>query len=252
MDYISLEQAKQSSGVRIICTRLVPGPWGEAAKAILRLRNVPFQVVAQSGGEENQDIVDWTKHRNAPIVMYNDESPRVRAMEIIELAERIGSGASLLPDDITERMLVTGLINEIAGEDGFAWNGRLLMLKTGYDKQGEKILGTPMYKDYFSTEKADRALQRIRQILDCLTQQIKSQRHIGSKYLVGNRLSAADVHWAYFSQMLETYPHEQNPMPGFLRKSWSVVGASLGEFDPVLVEQRDAIFTEHLELPIDF
>ena len=252
MDYISLEQAKQSSGVRIICTRLVPGPWGEAAKAILRLRHVPFQVVAQAGGEENQDIVDWTKHRNAPIVMYNDESPRVRAMEIIELAERIGSGASLLPNDVTERMLVTGLINEIAGEDGFAWNGRLLMLKLGYDKQGEKILGTPMYKDYYSSEQAARALQRLREILDCLTQQIGSQRDKGSKYLVGTSLSAADVHWAYFSQMLETYPHEQNPMPGFLRKSWRVVGDSLGEFDPILVKQRDAVFAEHLELPIDF
>ena len=252
MDYISLEQAKQSSGVRIICTRLVPGPWGEAAKAIFRLRNVPFQVVAQTGGEENTDVVEWTKHRNAPIVMHNDESPRVRAMEIIELAERIGSGASLLPTDTNERMLTVGLINEIAGEDGFAWNGRLLMLKPGHDSQGDKILNTPMYKDYYSAAQAERALTRVREILDCLTNQIKTQQSKGSQYLVGNSLTAVDVHWAYFSQMLETYPHEQNPMPRFLRKSWSIVAASLKEFDPILIEQRDAIFTEYLELPIDF
>jgi len=252
LEYISLEQAKQESGVRIICTRLVPGPWGEAAKAILRLRKVPFKVVAQAGGEENQEIVEWTKHRNAPIVMYKDESPRVRAMEIIELAERLGTGPSLLPEDLTDRMLVVGIINELAGEDGFAWNGRLLMLKPGYEKQGEKILTTPMYKDYFSLAHAERALHRVREILDYLSSQIEAQRDRGSKYLVGETLSAADVHWAYFSQMLDAYPHEQNPMPGFLRKSWGIVASSLGEYDPVLIEQRDAIFAEHLELPIDF
>ena len=252
MDYINLEQAKQASGVRMICTRLVPGPWGEAAKAIFRLRDIPFQVVAQTGGEENDDIVHWTKHRNAPIVMYNDESPRVRAMEIIELAERLGTGPSLLPDNIVERMLVVGLINEIAGEDGFAWNGRLLMLKPGHDKQGDKILDTPMYKDYYSAARAERALRRIREILDYLTDQIAVQKARGSDYLVGDSLTAADVHWAYFSQMLDTYPHEQNPMPRFLRKSWGVVAGSLGHYDPILIEQRDAIFTAHLELPIDF
>lgn len=252
MNYISLEQAKNTSGVRIICTRLVPGPWGEAAKAIFRLCGVPFHVVAQTGGEQNNDIVDWTGHRNAPIVMHNDESPRVRAMEIIELAERLGSGPSLLPSDIAERIQVVGLINEIAGEDGFAWNGRLLMLKPGYDKQGDKILNTPMYKDYYSPASADRALGRIKEILDHLAQQIKSQQARGSAYLVGDTLTAADVHWAYFSQMLNPYPHEQNPMPSFLRKSWGVVASSLEDYDPVLIEQRDAIFTGHLELPIDF
>ncbi len=252
MDYISLEHAKQASGVRMVCTRLVPGPWGEAAKAIFRLHNIPFQVVAQTGGEENTDIVDWTGHRNAPIVMHNDESPRVRAIEIIELAERLGSGPSLLPTDIAERIQVVGLINEIAGEDGFAWNGRLLMLKPGHDAQGDKILRTPMYKDYYSPAGADRALGRIREILDYLTERIRFQHAKGSNYLVGNALSAADVHWAYFSQMLDTYPHEQNPMPGFLRKSWGLVAGSLGEYDPTLIEQRDTIFREHLELPIDF
>ena len=109
-----------------------------------------------------------------------------------------------------------------------------------------------MYKAYYSPANADSALGRLRAILDHLTQQIKSQQARGSAYLVGDTLTAADVQWADVCQMLNPYPHEQNPMPSFLRKSWGVVASSLEDYDPVLIEQRDAIFTGHLELPIDF
>ena len=34
MEYLSVEEAKNRSGLRLVLTRGVPGPWGEAAKAI--------------------------------------------------------------------------------------------------------------------------------------------------------------------------------------------------------------------------
>lgn len=250
MDYTSVVDAQPLTGLRLALTQNVPGPWSEAAKAVFNLRNVPFTAVAQEGGGENPELVAWTKHRNAPVAMYNDESPRVRWLEIVELAQRLGSGPDLLPKDINLRMQVVGLVNEIAGESGFAWNGRLLMLAPGIEKQGEAILNSPMYRDYYDST-ADPAV-RVQEVLDLLTTQIKAQRAAGSRYLVGGHLSAADVYWAFFSQLLMALPPEQNPMPSFLRKSWGMVALALGDQDPVLIEQRDEIFAHHLELPLSF
>jgi len=250
MDYTSVADAQKLPGLRLALTQNVPGPWSEAAKAVFKLRNVPFTPVAQEGGGENPELVAWTKHRNAPVAMYNDESPRVRWLEIVELAQRLGSGPDLLPQDINLRMQVVGLVNEIAGESGFAWSGRLLMLAPGLEKQGDAVLNSPMYRDYYDNT-ADPAV-RVQEVLDLLAARIKSQRAANSPYLVGERLSAADVYWAFFSQLLEALPDEQNPMPSFLRKSWGMVAQAIGAQDPILIEQRDEIFAKHLELPLTF
>ncbi|MFK7912674.1 MAG: glutathione S-transferase C-terminal domain-containing protein [Pseudomonadales bacterium] len=252
MDYTTVADARAQDGLRLVLTAGVPGPWSESAKAVMRQRGVQYTPVVQTGGQENEELVAWTGHRNAPIALYNNEPPRVRWNEIVELAERLGRGPSLLPLDIHERMLAVGLTNEIAGESGFAWFGRQLMLKPGHDAKGDAILATPMYRDYYSVADADQAITRIRSILDMLAEQIKAQRQRGSQYLVGDSLSIADIYWAYFSQLLDTYPPEQNPVPDFLRKSWSMVGQAIGAFDPVLTEQRDQTFERHLQLPFTF
>lgn len=250
MEYLSVTEAQPLDGLRLALTQGVPGPWSEAAKAVFKLRNVPFTAVAQEGGGENPELVAWTNHRNAPVAMYNDESPRVRWLELVELAQRLGSGPDLLPQDINLRMQVVGLVNEIAGESGFAWNGRLLMLAPGLEKQGEGILKSPMYRDYYDNSSDPAA--RVQEVLDLLAVQIKNQKAAGSEYLVGDNLTAADVYWAFFSQLLSALPDEQNPMPNFLRKSWGMVAMAIGKQDPVLLEQRDGIFAKHLELPLSF
>ena len=252
MEYATVAQARNIDGLKLVLTAGVPGPWSEAAKAVMRQRGVHYTPVAQAGGEENTELVAWTGHRNAPIALYNNEPPRVRWNEIVELGERLGRGPSLLPLDINERMLAVGLTNEIAGESGFAWFGRQLMLKPGHDAKGDAILASPMYRNYYSVTDADQAVDRVRSILAMLSAQITAQRQRGSQYLVGDSLSIADIYWAYFSQILDAYPPEKNPVPGYLRKSWGVVGQSLGSFDPILIEQRDQTFDRHLALPFTF
>ncbi|MFB0933304.1 MAG: hypothetical protein QMB60_04050, partial [Pseudomonadales bacterium] len=124
MEYLSIEEAKGMTGLRLVLTKGVPGPWSEAAKAVLNLRGVHFIAVEQKGGGRNPDLIEWTRHRNAPVALYNDEAPRVRWLEILDLAERLGSGPSLIPSDTDDRITMIGLANEIAGENGFAWNAR--------------------------------------------------------------------------------------------------------------------------------
>ena len=94
MEYLRVEEAQERDGLRLVLTASVPGPFSEAAKALFRHHHVDFLPVRQIGGRENPELVAWTRHRNAPIALYNDEAPRVRWLEILDLAERLGNGAS--------------------------------------------------------------------------------------------------------------------------------------------------------------
>lgn len=253
MDYHSIEDGKAASGLRLVLTAGVPGPWSEAAKAVFQLRDVPYTPIAQIGGGENPELVEWTRHRNAPVALYNDEAPRVRWLEIVELAERLGSGDTLLPENIEDRMRVVGIVNEIAGESGFAWFGRHLMLMGGHKSQGDKILAAPMYREYgYGDDTIDYSIERVKMVLDMLSAQVASQQAMGSSYLVGHSLSAADVYWAYFSQLLLALPPEDNPMPDGLRGAWAQVARALEDYDSALIAQRDFIFANHLTLPLEF
>jgi len=253
-NYLSITEAEAKSGLRLVLTRDVPGPWSESAKAIFRLRNVEYQPVEQHGGRDNAELVAWTGHRNAPIALYNEEPPRVRWQEILDLAERLGSGPSLYPGDIQDRVEMVGLASEICNEGGLAWHARMLMLNMTYQAHGDVVFEkNPMFREYgFSDQAVSNAVTRVEQILGYLTGIIKSQQEKGSIYLVGNTLTAADVYWACFSNMLEALPPEQNPMPDSLRKGWSALAAGISGYDPVLIEQRNAIFDKHLWLPLEF
>ena len=76
MEYVSVEDAKDSDGLRVALTMGVPGPWSQAAKYLFEFKGIPFIAVGQKGGRDNPDLFEWTGHRNAPVVVFNDEPPR--------------------------------------------------------------------------------------------------------------------------------------------------------------------------------
>ena len=112
MEYLNVEEARNRDGLRLVLTAGVPGPFGEAAKALFRHHNVEFLPVRQVGGRDNPELVEWTRHRNAPIALYNDEAPRVRWLELIELAERLGSGPEGLYNSVVMSVFF-GCINDV-------------------------------------------------------------------------------------------------------------------------------------------
>ncbi len=250
MEYLSVKEAETKPGLRLVLTAGVPGPWSESAKALFRHHQVAYLPVRQEGGRDNPELVAWTKHRNAPIALYNDEAPRVRWLELLDLAERLGKGPSLFPEDRTNRMLMVGLVNEIAGENGFAWNARLLMLNATYQAVGDKAYKNPMLKDYqFDPENIARVTKSLNDFLAYLAAHMRAQ---SSPYLIGDQFSAADLYWAYFSNLLQPQPAAINPMPDFLRKSYQLTATVLEPFDDILVSHRDKIFEQHLETPLTF
>ena len=254
IDYVEPEAARGMSGLRLALTKGFAAPYSLSARAVFDLRGVPYVPVAQIGAGENEALRAWTAHRNAPVAVYNDEAPRVGWLEILNLAERLGSGPSLLPARHEERMALVGLVNELIGENGLVWNLRILILGLVGPERAERAADTnPMYAQYGYSEAArEAAHDAATGVLEHFTAHVRAQRDAGSPYLIGASFSAADIYWAYFSQLLSTLPEAQCPMPAPQRKAYDRVSAAIGGCDPLLIEQRDHSFEAHLSLPMVF
>ena len=127
-EYLDVERAKELSGIRLVLTEGVPGPWGEAAKGLLHVKGLPFVRVRQVGGAENAALQAWTGSANAPQLVCDDEPARCGWTEIIACVERLAPNPALVPSAAEERAAHFGLIHLIAGEDGLGWLRRLMGL----------------------------------------------------------------------------------------------------------------------------
>ncbi len=254
MEYKNPTEAHHMSGLRIALTTGLPAPWSMAARFMFEVKKIPYVPVAQLGGQANEDLVAWTGHRNAPVVMLDDEPARTNWADIIQLAERLEPEPQLVPDDPEERIRMFGLCNEICGAGGLTWNARLLML----DNAMKAAKGTPqaatltMTNAYgYSTATVARAMPRIIQIFDLLQQQLKSQKSQGHRYFIGSKLTALDLIWASFSNTLRPLPEDVNPMNRGMRKAYQGMGDVLNPPE-ILFEHRDNIYGKHIPLPLDF
>ena len=99
---------------------------------------------------------------------------------------------------------------------------------------------------------AKAAGERVAASLGALATQLKSQYARGVNYFVGDALSALDIYWTAFSNLLDPLPKEQNPMAEGLRRGFTatdpVVKAAL---DPILLEHRSRIFRDHFRDPME-
>ena len=251
MNYVEVEEAIGLPGLRLVLSAGVPGPWGEAAKYILHVKRIPYTAVRQTVGAESEALRRWTGQSNAPIAVYGNEAPRSGWAEILALAERLAPEPSLVPADPELRVRMFGLSNEICGERGFGWERRLMLLAglgTGND------VTRTLARRYGYDEAATAAAPaRTAAILLLLSKQLRAQRAAGSRYFVGDRLSALDLYWAAFALMLEPLPAEHCSLHPRMRESYALRDPAVrAAADPILLEHRDFIYRTHLTLPLDF
>jgi glutathione S-transferase len=254
MDYVSVAEAIDAPGLRLVLTAGVPGPWGEAAKAILTFKGIEYRPVFQEGGGENMALLDWTGQTSAPVAVYEKLPPICHWLDVLMLAERLAADKPLLPQDTTDRVAVLGLSALIAGVDGFGWNRRLHMLAPMMKLDSPPPLAQRLADKYGWSDSAfAAATARLQAISAELDTRLAQQQEQGRDYLVGEAVSAADFYWASFSGMVKPLPPEDNPMPDYLRATYEAVDEDTRAcLTPRLETHRDMMYERHIALPLDF
>jgi hypothetical protein len=253
LQYRSFEEIIDHPGLRIVLVKGMPSPWGQAAKTIFEVKGLEYVPAPWQPGEANEDIVAWSGEASGPIVAWAKEKPIHRWIDILYLAERLAPKPSLLPADATQRALMIGLSHEICGEMGIGWNRRLQlfapMMASGNAPEGiSRMSGKYGYNE----GDAKAAGERTAGSLKALSTQLKAQHARGVHYFIGDALSALDIYWTAFSNLLDPMPKEQCPMPDAYRPGFTVsdpvVKAAL---DPILLEHRSRVFREYFRNPME-
>lgn len=258
MQFVSTEEAKQASGLRLAFVANAPSPWGEAVKGMLKVKDIPFTATLYMPGDPaaNKALVEWAGEDSAPSAMYNDEAPRSGWVEILLLLERLQPQPRFIPADAEQRALMFGLAHELCGEMGLGWCARLLMCDWAIDPNVDYPI-PPEMGQYLGQKYGYRpgigpqASARVIDILRMLSARLKAQQAQGHRFFMGEQLTALDFYWATFCALLKPLPPEQCKMLEVLRAAFEFPKPAIEEAaDPVLLAHRDLMYEEYLGLPM--
>ena len=250
--FVDTPTAIGQSGLRMTVVSGVPSPWGEAAKAILHVKTLPWVACRLDPSDAQQ--TEWTGQESAPVAVCDGDAPRDRWIDILLLAERLAPRPALLPEDPIDRALAIGLSHEICGEEGLAWSRRLWLTHLGLSGRGgfSKQVSSYLAAKYgYEATQADRAFRRIQGLLGCFTARLNAQRALGSRYLICNTLTCVDIYLATAMAIFRPLPHEHCEMRQETRAAFETRDPDTDEaLDPILLDHRDFIYATHLELPL--
>ncbi len=252
VNYVGLEQARQADGLRMVVVGGIPSPWGEAAKGILKIKGLDWLAVRL---DQRDDVMAaWTGCRNAPVLMLNGEAPRSDWQEILLLAERLSPEPALLPAEDPHRTEVLTLCAEICGVNGLGWFRRLDAVHRGL----QELEGFPppvasyLGKKYgYDAANAGQYVPETVRLLNKLSKRLQEQQQHGSRFYYGEQLSAVDIYAACFMALFRPLAEEVCPMPAPIRSAFSALDERiLAALDERLLEHRDFIYQNYLELPL--
>ncbi len=257
MEFVDVETAKNSAGLRGAFVGGAPSPWGEAAKGFFHIKKIPYVRTRYLPGGDNKALVEWTGTDSGPAIAYEKEATRSGWAEILLLAERLAPEPCLIPEDPDQRALLFGLSHEICGELGFGWSIRNVWVDLALDPNVEfpmdtgaaQYLGSKYgYRPGIGPEVRKRTIA----VLQLLSQRLKDQKAKGSKFLMGDSLTALDVYWATFAALVSPLPPDKCPMVEGLRVTLEAGDPEVNKaVDPALLAHRDFIYNEYLVLPME-
>jgi glutathione S-transferase len=186
---------------------------------------------------------------------WNDERPRTTWIDQLNLAERLAPTPHLIPEQFDDRIVMFGYCNELCGENGIGWTERLRGVHEQVTKPGGDPAGVSTYlgKKYgYTPEIGRRATERVAAGLNALASRLEQQKTRGSRFFIGDSLSAMDVYWAAFSNAMKPLAPELCPMLPMIREMFTTTEPSIvAATKTILIEHRDFIFKNYLELPVD-
>ncbi len=253
-EFISLEEAaKMKEGTRITFVPGIQAIYAEALKNICYVKKIkiirtlhPFMGIDKKTGKDRQaKLYELTSQTSLPTMFHNEERPRNVWIEQLALAEEIGSSDSinLIPDDFQERADMFGLCAIILGEDGLVWNMRILS-----DGQLARKYG-------YSDGASSKAPSKMAEIIKLINLQLKKQEEKGSKYLIGDKISAVDIYWSTISMTilpasLEIMPKtKQNEGMLFFFEANSKIPEIKEVLSDRILSHRDYILKTYCETP---
>ena len=251
-EYVGVEDVIARGGLRMVVVGNVPSPWSEVAKGILHIKEIAWAGVRLV--YDSEPLKNWAGQLSAPVAVYKREPPRGGWAEILALAEHIAPTPALLPADPDERALVLDLSHDICGAGGLGWSRRLqlvhagLHIAGGFPEHVAKYLGR---KYGYNPEAAQSCDARVVVVLGRLGARLKAQHAAGSRYYVGNGLTAADIYSATFTALFAPLPSDQCAMDTATRAAFETRDAQTeAALDPILFAHRDMMYAHWLELPM--
>lgn len=253
-DVLTVAQAREHRGLRVVTVPGIPSPWSEAAKGILHVKQLSYVRGAMDPGGENAELVAWTAQNSAPVLAWESERPRTGWAEILLLTERLAPEPRLVPAEPADRALFFGLAHELMGEQGLGWCRRSAgihaAVSAGGGGQADWAL-TFGRKYGYREEEGELYRRRTREILELFAGQLEEQQQGGSSFLLGDSLTALDVYWAAMAALVEPLSEEQCPMPPAMRMFYGLRDADLRlPGTDALLAHRDRIYRDHLVLPV--
>lgn len=246
------------SGLRIVACAKVPSPWSLAARAIFDYKQLPYTLGEQLITQANAELQAWTGQNSAPVVAWREsedyEKLATTAESIVVLAENLQPDIPLIPKDAEQQAWMFGLLQSLAGENGFAWCRRLMSLSNVGSANLQGDIKRMALKYDYSDAAANKAAARAAEVLALFSNVLTRQYSKGNTYLVGSELSAVDIYFAIFiAVMYRPLPAEQLPMPKGMRAGYETASPELdAAAEPILFSHRDRIFANHLSLPLSF
>ncbi len=250
---VSISAARELPGLRLVVIQGVPSPWSQAAKAILRVKQLPYTLVHRTASDPPGALEAWTGQASFPAAMFEQERPRTGWAEILLLAERLAPEPALVPADPEQRALFFGLCHEICGEMGLGWCRRLESVAAGLARTPPDPIAVWLGNKYgYSPETAALAPARVRDVLGLLAELLAQSSARGGRYLLGAELSALDLYWATFCNLVSPLPPELLAIPERMRPIFTHPDPAIHELlrKTGLLEHRDRIYRERLELPV--
>jgi len=251
-EYVSVQEAIAKPGLRMVVVGGIPSPWSEAAKGIFAIKKIDWTATRLVYDDPSlRDLRGWIGKITAPAVVHNDDSPRTGWAEILLLAEQLAPEPSLIPSDSSERALMMGLCHELLGEGGLCWSRRLHAAHAGLSGEGgfsPKVSGYLAKKYGGQAQDADGAQTRVLELLSMFAARLDAS---SGEYLLGDTMTAADVHLAASVGLFAPLPAEQCAMLPPFRDAYQWLNdATKAALNPVLLRHRDRMYERHLELPL--
>ncbi|MCY4428276.1 MAG: hypothetical protein OXC05_14785 [Halieaceae bacterium] len=253
MDYLSIEEARRTDGLRLVLVPGTPGAWAECVKGIYHVKGLSYKPVAHLVDGPHDELREWTGQTSAPVAAYNDERIRITWENMLWQAEQLAPEPKLIPENAKDRVAMFGLLREFAGECGFAWDRRLQTIARSGGPEAAPVLAYLARKYGYSEVEVEASYIRVSQLLELCSDTLEEQKAKGSPYYIGDSLTALDIYSAVLiAIMMKPLPPEKIPMPDAMRYGFSDNHPSLDSARNIVFEHRDYIFEKYLELPMDF